>query len=66
MIGVAICLWYWNSRRPVIERYVKFTEKYPEKVTYQEKPTDIWKNFGGVLEHVEDLQMCIRDRKYPV
>ena len=32
LIGVAICLWYGNSRRPVIERYVKFTEKYPEKV----------------------------------
>lgn len=63
LIGVAICLWYWNSRRPVIERYVKFTEKYPEKVTYQEKPTDIWKNFGGVLEHVEDLQTTV-DKQY--
>lgn len=63
MIGVAICLWYWNRNQPVVEQYLRFSEKYPNYMLPQEESTDIWKNFGGVLSHVDDLQMTLERQK---
>lgn len=63
LIGIAICLWYWNNSRPTVQQYIKFTEKYPEKIFHQEKSTNIWESFGGVLEHVEALQSTVERQK---
>lgn len=63
LIGVAICLWYWNNSRPVMERYLRFTEKYPVPADSGKAYTSIWKNIGGVLEHAEILQDTVEKQR---
>ena len=62
-IGVAICLWYWNNSRPVVARYLKYSQKYPERADYPSGKASIWDKFGNVLTHAEDLQITIDKQK---
>lgn len=63
LIGVAICLWYWNTSRPVVARYVKYSQKYPERADYPSGKASIWDKFGNVLTHAEDLQLTVDKQK---
>ena len=62
-IGVAICLWYWNNSRPVVARYLKYSQKYPERADYPSGKSSIWAKFGNVLTHAEDLQITVDKQK---
>ncbi len=59
LIGVAICLLYWNSNQPVVEHYVKYAEKHPDAILPERESANIWKNFGGVLDHAETMQAAL-------
>lgn len=63
LIGVAICLWYWNDNQPLVARYLKYREKYPQRPGTESESMNIWKNFGGVLDQVDNLQMSLEKQK---
>lgn len=63
LIGVAICFWYWNKNQTVLDRYFKFTEKYPGHMQEQKESMNMWQNFGGILERAENLQITLERQK---
>lgn len=63
LCGVAICLWYWNRSWPVIDRYMKYTEKYSQQMEKRAKTDSLWKNFNGVFEHVDTLEVTLDNQK---
>lgn len=63
LIGVTICFWYWNRNQRVVDRYLKFTEKYPGEGQERRESTNMWQNFGGILEHAENLQITLDRQK---
>lgn len=63
LIGIAICLWYWNKGQPLVDKYVQYTEKYPQNSSSQKKSENLWKSFGGVLEQVDSLQLSLDKQK---
>lgn len=63
LIGVGICLWYWNNSRPVVEKCVRYTEQYPTVEKSGKMKHSIWKEIGGVLERVEILQGTVEKQK---
>lgn len=63
LIGIAICLMYWNESRPVVKQYLDFSKKYPEKKEDRWKNASIWKSIGGVFTHVETLQGTVDKQK---
>lgn len=63
LIGVAICLWYWNENQPLVDRYLKYREKYPQCSKAEPESMNLWKNFGGVLDQVDNLQLSLEKQK---
>lgn len=63
LIGVAICLWYWNSNQTVVDQYLKYKEKYAEVPPPGRESTNIWKNFGGVFDYVDNLHLTLDKQK---
>lgn len=63
MIGVAVCLWNWNNSRPVVAKYVKYTERYPAEIISERQKNSIWKILGTALEHLEMLQLTVEKQK---
>lgn len=63
LIGVGICLWYWNRGQLLVDKYVNYTEKYPERSLTKGESGNIWKGFGGVLEQVDSLQISLEKQK---
>ena len=63
MIGVAVCLWNWNNSRPVVAKYVKYTERYPAEIVNEKQKNSIWKILGTVLERLEVLQLTVEKQK---
>lgn len=63
MIGVAVCLWNWNNSRPVVAKYVKYTERYPAEIIPEKQKNSIWKILGTALEHLEMLQLTVEKQK---
>ena len=63
MIGVGICLMYWNQSRPVVKQYMDFSEKHPEKTDAAHQNASIWKNISCVFTHVEILQDTVDKQK---
>lgn len=63
-IGIAICFWYWNNSRIIVERYLKFVEKYPQSDEKQEEiKGGIWKRFSSIVERIEVLQTMTNVQK---
>lgn len=63
LIGVAICLWYWNSNQTLVDQYLKYKEKYSKTPPPQGESTNIWKNFGGVFDYVDNLHLTLDKQK---
>lgn len=63
LIGADTCLWHWNNSRPVVAKFVRYSEKYPEEAVFDGKKKSIWKCLVGVLERLENLHITVEKQK---
>lgn len=63
MVGVLICLWYWQSSRPVVRKFMKLTGQDSKKDIDFHGVPDIWKKTERVLERMDVLQTTVVKQK---
>lgn len=63
LVGVLICLRYWNNSRPVIRKYLKLIELDSERNTVFYGTGNIWKRFGEIFERMDILQYSVQKQK---
>ena len=63
LVGVLICLFYWNNSRPVVQKYIKLVGEDSKRSAVFHGVPGIWNKLGELLERMDVLQSSIQKQK---